>query len=146
MSKSKLEVVGNIKLQIKPGQANPSPPLGPALGQRGVNIMHFCNAFNAATESQKGEGVVTVLITVYKDKSYDFIVKKSPVSKLIANKINLKKGSSSPGKEIVSKISIEQIREIAKYKQDDLNSYDIEGAMNMVKGTALSMGLEIVGK
>jgi large subunit ribosomal protein L11 len=132
-----------IKLQISGGAANPAPPVGSALGQHGVNIMEFCKQFNAKTASRKGE-TVPVVITVYIDKSFDFIIKTPPVSELIRKKINLEKGSSQPGINKVGKISWQDIEEIAKIKLLDLNTRNIEQAKRVVAGSARSMGLDVV--
>lgn len=138
------KVVGQIKLQIPAGQANPAPPVGPALGQRGVNIMEFCKAFNART--QAGGGVLTpVIITVYTDKSFSFITKTPPASTLLRMAAKLKKGSGEPNKVKVGKVTEAQVREIAQTKMADLNAASVETAMNMVRGTARSMGIEIEG-
>jgi len=137
------KVVGVIKLQIGAGQANPAPPIGPALGQKGANIMEFCKAFNDMTKHLEKGTIVSVLINVHEDKSLDIQIKKSPMSVLIKSALKLNKGSSNPGKEVAGFITKEQLVQIAEDKQEDLNSFDIEGAINMVKGTAISMGLEI---
>ena len=137
------KVVGQIKLQIPGGQANPAPPVGPALGQRGVNIMEFCKAFNAATQDKKGY-VIPVVITVYADRSFTFITKVSPVPELIKKAIGLEKGSGELNRKKVGKITQKQIEDIAKMKMPDLNTTNLEAAMRMVEGSAKSMGLEIV--
>lgn len=138
------KVVGQIKLQIPAGQANPAPPVGPALGQRGVNIMEFCKAFNART--QAGGGVLTpVIITVYTDKSFSFITKTPPASTLLRMAAKLKKGSGEPNKLKVGKVTEAQVREIAQTKMADLNAASVETAMLMVRGTARSMGIEVEG-
>ena len=138
------KVTGQIKLQIPAGSANPAPPVGPALGQRGVNIMEFCKAFNART--QAGGGVLTpVIITVYSDKSFSFITKTPPASTLLRMAAKLKKGSGEPNKIKVGKVTEAQVREIAQTKMSDLNAASIETAMTMVRGTARSMGIEIIG-
>lgn len=143
MSKAKTKEVGSIvKLQIQAGKANPSPPVGPALGQAGVNIMDFCKAFNDRTGQL--EGPIPVVITVFKDKSFDFITKLPPVSYLIKTALGLKSGSNAPGQDIIGKITWGQVREIAEKKMADLNAYDVDAAANMVAGTAVSMGLEVV--
>lgn len=138
------EVSGLIKLQIKGGAANPSPPVGPALGSKGVNIMEFCKQFNARTQDQAGK-IVPVIITVYKDKSFDFVLKVSPVSVSIKEAIKLKKGSKEPNRSKVGSISWEQVRTIAEDKMKDLNAFTIESAMSMVAGTARSMGVRVTG-
>jgi large subunit ribosomal protein L11 len=137
------KIDGYIKLQIPAGKANPSPPVGPALGQHGVNIMEFCKAFNAKTQDQ-GDMLTPVVITVYKDKSFSFITKTPPASTLIFKALKLKKGSSNPKRERVAKISNDQIREIAELKMPDLNAYDVEAAMHIIKGTAKSCGVTVV--
>jgi large subunit ribosomal protein L11 len=137
------KVVGEVKLQILAGQANPSPPVGPALGQRGVNIMEFCKAFNARTQGQQGL-VIPVVITVYADRSFSFVTKTPPASILIKKAIGLEKGSGEPAKKTVGSITKAQVREIASIKLPDLNAIDIEGAIKTVEGTARSMGIEVV--
>ena len=138
------EISGFIKLQIKGGQANPAPPVGPALGQRGVNIMEFCKAFNASTESLEKNMPIPVVITVFSDKSFSFITKTPPVSFYLKKAAGKDKGSSEPGRSIGGSVKINQIREIAENKMKDLNASDIEGAIEMVKGSARSMGLEVL--
>ena len=138
------EITSYIKLQVTGGQANPAPPIGPVLGQHGVNIMEFCKQFNAKTQKQQGE-VVPVVITVYKDRSFTFELKTAPVSYLIKKALNLKKGSSVPNKDKVGKISKEQVLEIARQKMVDLNCFTMDSAMSMVAGTARSMGLTVTG-
>ncbi|UCC44461.1 MAG: 50S ribosomal protein L11 [Candidatus Zixiibacteriota bacterium] len=136
------KIAGMIKLQIPAGQANPAPPVGPALGQRGVNIMEFCKAFNAKTQS--GNGILTpVIITVYADKSFSFVTKTPPASTLLKMAAKIKKGSGVPNKDKVGLVSQAQIREIAQTKMQDLNAASIEHAMKMVEGTARSMGIEV---
>jgi large subunit ribosomal protein L11 len=137
------KVVAVIKLQIPAGEANPAPPVGPALGQHGVNIMEFCKAYNEATKDQKGM-IVPVEITVYEDRSFTFITKTPPASVLIKKAIGIEKGSSEPNKNKVGKITRQQIREIAEIKMRDLNANDIEAAMRIIEGTARSMGVEVV--
>ena len=137
------KVVGELKLQIPAGKANPSPPVGPALGQRGVNIMEFCKAFNEKT-TDMGDFNIPVIITVYQDKSFSFITKKPPVTDLIKKAIKLQKGSDNPLKNKVGKLSNAQLEEIAKTKMEDLNTKDIEAAKKIVAGSARSMGVEIV--
>jgi large subunit ribosomal protein L11 len=132
-----------IKLQIPAGGANPSPPVGPALGQHGVNIMEFCKAFNAKTQGQ-GDTIIPVVITVYTDRSFSFITKTPPASVLLMKAAKLKKGSSNPKMERVGKISSNKIKEIAEQKMPDLNAVDIAGAMKIIEGTARSMGLTVV--
>jgi large subunit ribosomal protein L11 len=139
------KIVGYIKLVIPAGKANPSPPVGPALGQKGVNIMLFCQAFNEATKNEKPGAPVPVVITVYVDKSFTFIRKVAPVSFLIKDAIDLKKGSGETGKAApVAKITRAQLKEIAEKKMIDMNAYDINAAISMVAGTACSMGIEVV--
>jgi large subunit ribosomal protein L11 len=132
-----------IKLQIPAGAANPSPPVGPALGQHGVNIMEFCKAFNAKTQGQ-GDTIIPVIITVYSDRSFSFITKTPPASVLLMKAAKINKGSSHPKMERVGKISSSKIREIAELKMPDLNAFDIDGAMKIIEGTARSMGLTVV--
>ena len=136
------KIQGYIKLQIPAGKANPSPPVGPALGQRGINIMDFCKQFNAKTQKM-GDTLVPVVITVYQDRSFSFITKTAPVSVLLKKVLNLKSGSKMPQKDKVGKVSPAQIEEIAKTKLPDLNCKDLESAKSQVRGTALSMGLEL---
>jgi large subunit ribosomal protein L11 len=131
-----------IKLQIPAGEANPAPPVGPALGQHGVNIMEFCKAFNTKTESQKGT-IIPVIISVYEDKSFTFITKTPPAAVLIKKALNLEKGSGEPNKEKVGVLKKEQLEEIAKTKTPDLNANDIEAAKRIIGGTARSMGVDI---
>lgn len=137
------KVIGELKLQIPAGKANPSPPVGPALGQRGVNIMEFCKAFNEKTKDM-GDFNIPVIITVYQDKSFSFITKKPPVTDLIKKAIKLQKGSDNPLKNKVGQLSNAQLEEIAKTKMEDLNTKDIEAAKKIVAGSARSMGVEIV--
>jgi large subunit ribosomal protein L11 len=132
-----------IKLQIPAGAANPSPPVGPALGQHGVNIMEFCKAFNAKTQGQ-GDTIIPVIITVYADRSFSFITKTPPASVLLMKAARLKKGSSNPKMERVGKIARNKVKEIAELKMPDLNAFDINGAMKIIEGTARSMGLTVV--
>ena len=136
------EVTGQIKLQIPAGQATPSPPVGPALGQHGVNIMEFCKAFNAKTQGQEGS-IIPVIIEVYKDRSFSFITKSPPASALLKQAAGIAKGSSNPSKEFVGTVTLEQVKEIAKVKLEDLNAEDIEAAMRNVSGSAKSMGLKV---
>ena len=137
------KVVGLIKLQIKAGKANPSPPVGPALGQHGVNIMEFCKAFNAKTQGDEGM-VIPVVITVYGDRSFTFITKTPPAAVLLMKAANIPKGSGVPNKNKVGKVSKSQVLEIAKLKMPDLNAFDVDAAVRTIEGTARSMGLEIV--
>ncbi|CAB4344876.1 MAG: 50S ribosomal protein L11 [Actinobacteria bacterium] len=138
----KKKVTGLIKLQIKAGEANPAPPVGPALGQHGVNIMDFCKAYNAATESQRGQ-VIPVEITVYEDRSFDFILKTPPAARLILKAAGIEKGSGVPHTQKVANISKDQVREIAQTKMVDLNANDVEAAMKIIEGTARSMGITV---
>ena len=135
-------VVGTIKLQIQAGQANPAPPVGPALGQQGVNIMEFCKAFNAATQDKSGL-VIPVVISVYQDKSFTFITKSPPAASLLKRSAGLAKGSAVPNREKVGKVTREQILEIVKIKEKDLNAVDEENAMRIIEGTARSMGIVV---
>ena len=138
------KILGYIKLQVKAGSATPSPPIGPALGQRGVNIMGFCKEFNARTENvEKGTPLPTV-ITVYQDKSFTFITKTPPATYFIKQAINLKSGSKLPGKEVVGKVTRSQLRDIAEKKMKDLNAADLDAASKIIEGSARSMGLEVV--
>jgi large subunit ribosomal protein L11 len=137
------KVVGQIKLQIPAGKANPSPPVGPALGQHGVNIMEFCKAYNARTQDQEGL-IIPVIITVYADRSFTFITKTPPAAVLLLKAAKIPKGSGVPNKDKVGKVTKAQVEEIAKLKMPDLNAYNIEGAMRIIEGTARSMGLEVV--
>ena len=139
---AKKEISGFIKLQIKGGQANPAPPVGPALGQRGVNIMEFCKAFNDKTKSMAGKPV-PVEITVYKDKKFDFKIKSPPASFFIKEAVKLKGGSKEPGRNIVASISKKQLESIAKEKINDLNAHYIEEAIKIIAGSARSMGIEV---
>lgn len=136
------KVMALIKLQIPAGKANPSPPIGPALGQHGVNIMDFCKQYNAQTQDQAGN-IVPVVITVYEDRSFSFITKTPPVAELIKKAAKVEKGSSVPNKEKVGSITLAQVEEIAKAKMPDLNSPGIESAMEMIKGSARSMGITV---
>ena len=137
------KITGYIKLQVPAGSANPSPPIGPALGQRGLNIMEFCKAFNAQTQDKKGM-IIPVVITVYADRSFTFITKTSPTPELIKKAIGLEKGSGEPNRKKVGKVTMAQITEIAKVKMPDLNTTNLEAACRMVEGTAKSMGLDII--
>jgi large subunit ribosomal protein L11 len=139
------EVAGLIKLQIKGGAANPSPPVGPALGAKGVNIMEFCKQFNGRTQDRAGK-VLPVIITVYSDKSFDFIVKTPPVAVQLKETAKLQKGSSEPNRSKVASVTWDQVKEIAQDKMPDLNAFTIESAMRMVAGTARSMGITVKGK
>jgi len=139
------DIAGLIKLQIKGGAANPSPPVGPALGSKGVNIMQFCKQFNARTQDQAGK-VLPVIITVYGDKSFDFVVKNPPVAVQLIDMSKVKKGSSEPHVNKVGSVSWDQVKEIAEIKMPDLNCFSLEAAMSMVAGTARSMGITVTGK
>ncbi|MGH7965482.1 MAG: 50S ribosomal protein L11 [Candidatus Binatia bacterium] len=139
------KVVGEVKLQIPAGQATPSPPVGPALGQRGVNIMEFCKAFNAKTQAQQGI-LIPVIITVYADRSFTFVTKTPPASILIKKAAGLEKGSGEPAKKTVGSVTRTQVREIATLKLPDLNVKDLDAAVRTVEGTARSMGIEVVNE
>jgi large subunit ribosomal protein L11 len=138
----KKKAVGLIKLQIQAGQANPAPPVGPALGQHGVNIMEFCKAYNAATESQRGN-VIPVEITVYEDRSFTFALKTPPAAKLLLKAAGVQKGSGTPHTTKVAKVTWDQVREIAETKKEDLNANDIDAASKIIAGTARSMGITV---
>ncbi|HEU5009005.1 MAG TPA: 50S ribosomal protein L11 [Jatrophihabitantaceae bacterium] len=140
--KKKLAAI--IKLQIQAGAANPAPPVGPALGQHGVNIMEFCKAYNAATESQRGQ-IVPVEISVYEDRSFTFITKTPPAARLLLKAAGVDKGSGEPHKTKVAKVSMDQVREIAQTKMEDLNANDIDQAAKIIAGTARSMGITVEG-
>ena len=142
MAPKKKKVAGLIKLQIQAGAANPAPPVGPALGQHGVNIMEFCKAYNAATESQRGN-IVPVEITVYEDRSFSFVTKTPPAAQLIKKAAGVAKGSGVPHTTKVGKITMDQVREIAETKKEDLNANDVEAAAKIIAGTARSMGIEV---
>lgn len=137
------KVVGQVKLQIPGGKATPSPPVGPALGQHGVNIVEFCKAFNARTQKQEGT-ITPVVITIYSDRSFTFITKTPPASVLLKQVLNLPKGSSTAGRTRVGQVTQAQLEEIAKLKMEDLNANDVEAAKQIIAGTARSMGLDIV--
>ena len=139
------EVAAFIKLQIKGGAANPSPPVGPALGSKGVNIMDFCKQFNARTQDKAGK-VLPVIITVYSDKSFDFVVKQPPVAVQLKEAAKVQKGSAQPNRDKVGQVTWDQIREIAQDKMADMNCFTLESAMRMVAGTARSMGISVVGE
>ena len=139
------EIAGLIKLQIKGGAANPSPPVGPALGSKGVNIMDFCKQFNARTQDKAGK-VLPVIITVYSDKSFDFVVKQPPVAIQLKEAAKVQKGSAQPNRDKVGQVTWDQIREIAQDKMPDMNCFTLESAMRMVAGTARSMGISVVGE
>lgn len=139
------KVQAYIKLQVPAGKANPSPPVGPALGQHGVNIMEFCKAFNAQSQEMEKGSPIPVVITYYQDKSFTFVMKTPPVTYFLKKAANLKSGSKEPGKSRVGTISREKVREIAEKKMKDLNAYDLDAAVRMIEGSAHSMGLEVVG-
>lgn len=138
------KVIASIKLQITAGKATPSPPVGPALGQHGVNIMEFCKAYNAMTQKQEGM-IVPVVITVYADRSFTFVTKKPPASVLLKQAAKIAKGAADPKREKVGTVTAKQVQEIAQLKYNDLNAVDMEGAIKIIAGTARSMGIEIVG-
>lgn len=137
------KVMALIKLQVPAGKANPSPPIGPALGQHGVNIMDFCKAFNARTANDAGS-IIPVVITVYQDRSFTFVTKTPPASMLLRKAANIEKGSGTPNRDKVGKVTRAQLVEIANTKMEDLNAVDIDGAVNIIAGTARSMGIEVV--
>ena len=139
------EIKGYLKLQIKGGAANPSPPVGPALGSKGLNIMEFCKQFNARTQEKPGQ-VLPVLITIYADKSFDFVVKTPPAPVLLMDAAKIKGGSKEPNRNKVGSVTWDQVREIAELKMPDLNAFRLESAMKMVAGTARSMGITVSGK
>ncbi len=139
------KVIGQIKLQVPAGKANPSPPIGPALGQHGVNIMEFCKAFNSKTQAQAAEAMlIPVVITVYADRSFSFITKTPPVARLLLKEANRDKGSPEPNKEKVGTVTRDQVRSIAELKMPDLNTTSVDSAMRTVSGTARSMGIEVI--
>ncbi len=138
------EIQTRIKLQISAGQANPAPPIGPALGQHGVNIMEFCKQFNERTKARAGE-TLPVVLTVYKDKSFTFILKSPPVASVLKKAAGLAKASSEPGRHIIGKVTRDQVRDIARGKMEDMNTLKLDAAIKIVEGTARSMGLEVVG-
>jgi large subunit ribosomal protein L11 len=137
------KIIGIIKLQVPAGQANPSPPVGPALGQHGVNIMEFCKSFNSKTQTQAGM-IIPVVITVYQDRSFTYITKTPPASILLKKAAKVEKGSQTPSKEDVGEVKRAQVREIAELKMPDLNANDVEAAMKIIEGTARSMGIKVV--
>jgi large subunit ribosomal protein L11 len=139
------EVVGYVKLQVKGGQANPSPPIGPALGSKGLNIMDFCKQFNARTQEKMGM-ILPVLITYYKDKSFDFVIKTPPAAIMLKDLAKVKLGSAEPNRKKVGSVSWDQVKQVAETKMPDLNCFTIESAMKMVAGTARSMGITVSGK
>ena len=138
------QVNGYLKLQVRGGQANPAPPVGPALGSKGLNIMDFCNQFNARTEDRKGQ-VLPVVITMYKDKSFDFVIKTPPAAVLILQAVNKKKGSDQPNLIKIGSITWDQVNDIAETKMKDLNAFKVGSAMKMIAGTARSMGVKVKG-
>lgn len=137
------KIAGYIKLEIPAGKANPSPPVGPALGQRGLNIMEFCKAFNAATQKMEAGAPIPVVITAYQDRTFSFITKTPPVSFFLKKAAKLQKGSQAPGKTVAGSVTMSQIREIAQQKMVDLNANDVEAAARMIRGSAVSMGLKV---
>ena len=139
------EIIGYLKLQIRGGQANPSPPVGPALGSKGLNIMEFCKQFNARTQDKQGQ-VLPVLVTIYSDKSFDFVVKTPPAAVMLLEAAKQKKGSAEPNRAKVGSVTWDQVKEIAETKMPDLNAFKVESAMKMVAGTAKSMGINVKGK
>jgi len=139
---AKKQISGYIKLQIKGGQANPAPPVGPALGQRGINIMEFCKSFNEKTKNFMGKPI-PVIITIYKDKKFDFIIKSPPASHFIKEAAKIKGGSNEPGRVIIATITKKQAEEIAKKKMADLNAHDLDQAVKIISGSAKSMGIEV---
>ncbi|MEM8965730.1 MAG: 50S ribosomal protein L11 [Bacteroidota bacterium] len=139
------EISGYLKLQIRGGQANPSPPVGPALGSKGLNIMEFCKQFNGRTQDKPGQ-LLPVLVTIYTDKSFDFVIKTPPAAALLMQAAKLKKGSAEPNRAKVGSVTWDQVKEIAETKMPDLNAFKVESAMKMVAGTARSMGLRVTGK
>ncbi len=144
MAKQAKAVIGLVKLQIPAGKATPAPPVGPALGQHGVNIMDFCKAFNSATKAQPGM-IIPVVLTVYSDRSYSFITKTPPAAVLLKKAANIASGSGEPNKNIVATVTRDQVEEIAKLKMPDLNAFDLDAAVKIIAGTARSMGIEIAG-
>jgi large subunit ribosomal protein L11 len=137
------KIIATVKLQIKGGQANPSPPIGPALGQHGVNIAEFCKAFNARTQDQLGT-VIPALVTIYADRSFSFITKTPPASVLLKQAAKIAKGSNEPNRQKVGEVTKKQVEEIARLKFEDLNAYDLESAAKIIEGTARSMGIQII--
>ena len=138
------QIDGYLKLQVRGGQANPAPPVGPALGSKGINIMEFCNQFNARTDDRKGQ-VLPVVISIYKDKSFDFVIKTPPAAVLILQAANKKKGSDQPNLNKVASITWDQVKDIAETKMKDLNAFKVSSAMKMIAGTARSMGVRVKG-
>lgn len=138
------EISGYLKLQVRGGQANPSPPVGPALGSKGLNIMEFCKQFNARSQEKQGQ-LLPVLITIYKDKSFDFVIKTPPAAVLLTEAAKIKKGSAEPNRSKVGSVTWDQVKQIAETKMQDLNAFTVDSAMRMVAGTARSMGLRVTG-
>ena len=138
------EIIGYLKLQIRGGAANPSPPVGPALGSKGLNIMEFCKQFNARTQEKQGQ-LLPVVVSIYKDKSFDFIIKTPPAAVLLLEHSKLKKGSAEPNRDKVGSVTWDQVKAVAEVKMKDLNAFKVESAMKMVAGTARSMGLKVKG-
>lgn len=138
------KIVGMVKLQVPAGKANPSPPIGPALGQHGVNIMEFCKSFNAKTQGEEPGMIIPVVITVYADRSFTYVTKTPPASILLIKAAKIPKGSGVPNKNKVGNVTKDQVREIAKLKMPDLNAFDLEAAVRTIEGTARSMGIEVV--
>ncbi len=138
------EIDGYLKMQIRGGQANPSPPVGPALGSKGLNIMEFCTQFNARTQEKQGQ-LLPVVVTIYKDKSFDFVIKTPPAAVLLTEAAKVKKGSSVPNRDKVGSVTWDQVKQIAEAKMVDLNAFEVESAMRMVAGTARSMGINVTG-
>lgn len=139
------KITGYIKLQVAAGKANPSPPIGPALGQRGLNIMEFCKAFNAQTQSMEPGMPIPVVITVYADRTFSFVMKTPPNTYLLKKASKIQKGTQTPGRGTIGKVTMDQVREIAELKMKDLNAHDLDAACRMIVGSARSMGLEVVG-
>ena len=140
---AKKEVMAMVKLQVSAGKANPAPPIGPALGPHGINIMDFCKSFNAQTQAM-GDTIIPCVLTIYKDRSFTFILKTPPASELIKKAAGIIKGSGTPNKDKVGKLTMDQVREIARTKLTDLNAFNVEKAMETIKGTARSMGVDII--
>jgi large subunit ribosomal protein L11 len=138
------EIEGYLKLQVQGGSANPSPPVGPALGSKGLNIMDFCKQFNARTQDKQGQ-LLPVVVTIFKDKSFEFIIKTPPAAVMLLEKAGLKKGSGEPNRTKVGSVSWDQVKEVAEFKMADLNAFKVESAMKMIAGTARSMGLTVSG-
>jgi large subunit ribosomal protein L11 len=138
------EIEGYLKLQVQGGQANPSPPVGPALGSKGLNIMDFCKQFNARTQEKQGQ-LLPVVVTIYKDKTFEFVIKTPPAAVMLLEKSGLKKGSGEPNRIKVGSVTWDQVKEIAEFKMADLNAFKVESAMKMIAGTARSMGLTVKG-